>query len=155
MKLILCAAALAAFGHPLAAQVAGAEACLAAAVNDGTDPALCIEASDAACMDNAPETPAVSTACFAETRAQWGAAIGKRMQSLPDDTGTTVARIEAKYDVIGGMVQCDRIEALAKAASDLDGPQIALQKERCLSRATALTYVRLFARTHSADPASD
>ncbi len=155
MRVMICTAMLAALCSPVAAQVAGAEACLAAALKDGSDPTLCVEPSDAACMDSAPETPAVSTACFAETRAQWGAAIGKRMQSLPDDTATTVARIEAKYDVIGGMVQCDRIEALAKAASDLDGPQIALQKERCLSRATALTYVRLFARTHSADPASD
>lgn len=154
MKTMICAAALGVLSGPLWAQVAGAEACLASAVRNGTDPALCLDASDAACMDNAPETPAVSTACFAENRAQWGAAIGKRMKSLPDDTATTVARIEAKYDVIGAMVQCDRIEALAKAASDLDGPQIALQKERCLARANALTYVRLFVRTYPAKEAS-
>lgn len=150
MKSLLCAAVLAALGWPLCAQVAGAEACLAGAVREGTDPALCLDAPDAACMDNAQETPAVSTACFAQLRAEWGAAIGKRMRSLPEDTATTVARIEAKYDVISALVQCDRIEELAKATSDLGGPQIALQKERCLARANALTYVRLFVRTHPA-----
>ena len=77
------------------------------------------------------------------------------MKNPADDTATTIARIEAKYDVIGAMVQCDRIEALAKAASDLDGPQIALQKERCLARATRPeTYVRLFVRTYPAKEAS-
>ncbi|ASM72182.1 MULTISPECIES: hypothetical protein [Roseobacteraceae] len=150
MKTLICAVTFAALCSPLWGQVQGAEACLAKAMQNGTDPTLCLDAPDAACMDNAQETPVVSTSCFAENRAQWGAAIGKRMDMLPDTTDTTVARIEARYDVIGAMVQCDRIEALAKAASDLSGPQIALQKERCLARANALTYVRLFARTHPA-----
>ena len=127
--------------------LAAADACFAEADAAGTNPALCIEPAQVACMDNSDSTPPVSTLCYTHARGAWSGAVGGVIEGI-DARGDTrlgaVARIEARYDLLINLLHCDRAEELAIAASDLDGADIALQKARCQSTAAALTYIRLF-----------
>jgi len=139
---------------PVVAQVDldQAQACFAEAAQGQGDALACIDAAQDACMDNAQETPAVATLCFNEAQGAWSQALGARIQQLTtnaDDTLAAVIRIETKYDLLGQLMQCDRVEALSVAASGLSGPMIALQKARCQSTASALTYLQLIQRARA------
>jgi len=124
-------------------------ACIDTAANEQTNPALCIDQSHTACLDGAQETPAIATLCFTETRQQWTDSVGARMQAATanlNDRMQSVLNIETKYDLLSSLIQCDRMEELAIAATVSPGDSIALQKARCLSTASALAYVRLYIR---------
>ena len=126
-----------------------AEACFAQALADKTDPATCIDAEQAACMTGAQETPAVATLCFSQAQASWSGAVAARMQAVQSGAGETLAtivRIETKYDLLSALIQCDRVEELSLAASDLPGAAIAVQKARCQATASGLTYLWLHLR---------
>ena len=127
--------------------IAAAEACFVSADQDGTNPALCIQAAQDPCMDNSDATPAVATLCFADARTAWSSAVSTAMATLDsrgDDRLAAFARIESRYDLLVNLLNCDRAEELAIALSDLEGAQVALQKARCQATATAITYMRLF-----------
>ena len=127
--------------------IAAASTCFVAADADGTNPALCIDAAQDSCLDNSDATPAVSTLCYTEARAAWSAAVGTAIEQVDargNDRLAAVARIEARYDLLINLLQCDRVEELTIAASEPDSAQLALQKARCQSTAAALTYMRLF-----------
>lgn len=127
--------------------IAAADACFAEADDNSTNPALCIRAAQDFCMDDSDATPAVSTLCYTDALTVWTEAVAMAVDGIDagsDGGMAAVARIEAKYDMLINLLQCDRAEELAIAMSDLGGVEMALQKARCRSTAGALTYMRLF-----------
>jgi hypothetical protein len=127
-----------------------AQACFDQAVASQTDPADCIDAVQQTCMPDAQARPLVAALCFTKIRDDWSAAIGDTMQTFvttADDTIATIARIETKFDLLSALIQCDRVEELSLAASDIPTDMIALQKEHCAATASALAFMRLHLRT--------
>ncbi len=117
-----------------------------------TDPTTCIDAAQQDCMTDLQAAPSVATVCYGQTQSGWSEGITTQMDAIasqPDDTLTAVARIETQYDLLANMLQCDKIEALSKAASDLTGEQIGAQKAACQSTATGLSYMRIMLRSRS------
>lgn len=142
-------AALVAGSATAQVDVAVAEACFTNAVATQADPATCIISANAACMVDSTDTPAVATLCLSEAQQAWSIALASRIQSTlagVDDRTAAVARIELKYDLLANLMQCDRLEELSKAASELTGSEIMMQTMRCQSAASGLTYVRLYLR---------
>lgn len=124
----------------------GVQACFEAARANEADPAQCINAAQDTCLDNAQDTPAVSALCFHQARDVWSDGLsGIFTDIVPtmNETDAAVLQIETKYALLGNLLQCDRIEELSLAASDLTIEEIALQSARCQASATAATYLRL------------
>ena len=119
-----------------------------------TDATTCIDAAQEDCLTELQSAPAAAALCYGKAQAVWGSGITARMDAIAtqaDETLTAVARIETQYDLLANMLQCDKVEALSKAASDLTGEQILAQKAACQSTATGLTYMRLFMRSRAMD----
>jgi hypothetical protein len=127
-------------------------ACFDAAVTGKSNPAQCIDAAQNACLDNARDTPAVATLCYSDARNAWSAALSaalEKMTAHADEKLAAVARIETKYNLLANLMECDRIEELSVAVSDLTGNDIALQSTRCQATASAATYMHLYLRAGS------
>ena len=136
-------------GTPALADVniADVDACFEAARTGQADPAVCINAAQDSCLDNAQETPAVSALCFLEAREAWSDAVSQTFAEIVptmDETDAAVLQIETKYALLGNLLQCDRIEELSLAASDLTSEAISIQSARCQASATAAMYLRLY-----------
>ncbi|MGJ8585026.1 MAG: hypothetical protein ACSHXD_13090 [Marinosulfonomonas sp.] len=150
---------LAVIALPLLASSAWAEGdiaqvntCLSQAAQGQGDPAACIEDLHAPCLDNAQETPAVATLCLKDTRKIWSDGIASVIADTVaefDEKQAAVVRIEVKYDLLTNLLQCDRLEELSLATTEISGADSALQAARCQSTASALTYARLYTRTQS------
>ena len=143
-------AALLCLGGPAAADVSlsAAQSCFIAK----TDATTCIDTAQTDCMASLQTAPAAATLCYTQARTVWEQGLTDRIAAIatqPDDTLTAVARIETRFDLLANMLQCDKIEALSKAASDLTGPEIAAQKAACQSTATGLSYMRLYMRSRT------
>ena len=110
------------------------------------DPAHCVTAAHTACLSfPTPEATAAATLCFAEARDQWNAAIGAGMAAVSetlDETQLGTLQVNLRFDLMGDMLQCDRMQALAELSETPD-EQIALQSSRCGAVASGLTFVRL------------
>lgn len=146
--LMACQAAAAFAGG----QVGTAEACFSDAATAHSDPAACVDAAQIDCLDNAVETPAVANLCLKNAQAAWSDALGARFASVvanADPAAAATLRIETKYDLLATLMQCDRMQELALATSDLTGPAIAVQTARCQATAAGLTYMRLYLRTQT------
>lgn len=143
--------ALALFAAPARADLdlAPVDACIVAALAAGQAPSACVDAAHAPCMAEPEDAPAVASLCFVGARDDWSAGIAGLMQTVkagaPDELAAVIG-IEVKYDLLGGLLQCDRLEELALAVGALDAERIALQKTRCAAVASGLAYVRLKAR---------
>lgn len=138
-------------GGPAAAgvDIAQVNACADAARRDATSPAHCIDAAQGACMINAQQTPAVATLCFSEARDAWSAALSALIadvSSRTDESRAAIVRIETKYNLLANLMECDRVEELSRAVSDLGGDAIALQTAHCQASASAATYLHVYRR---------
>ena len=150
---------LALFILPLMANPAWAEGdiaqvntCLDTAVQGQGDAAACVGILHTPCLDSAPETPAVATVCLNEARTVWSDGIAAVMASTVselDEKQAAVVRIEVKYDLLTNLLQCDRLQELSVATTEISGAEAALQAARCQSTASALTYARLYTRAQS------
>ncbi|MHA6262564.1 hypothetical protein ACXYMO_05120 [Arenibacterium sp. CAU 1754] len=126
--------------------LATADACIVQSTESGQNPAACIDDAHAACQSAPSDTPAVATLCYVEAKTAWTQGIKTVMADVTakaPETIATIARIEVKYDILANLVQCDRIEELALAASGAPEQDIVLQKSRCTAAASGLAYVRL------------
>jgi len=154
---ILAASPAAAAANSPGVGIAGVNACFDAAQKDGTSPGPCIDAAQDACLDNAQETPAVATLCYTEARKVWSGALSgaiAAMTAATDEKVGAVARIETKYNLLSNLMECDRVEELSRAVSELKGGAIAVQTARCQATASAATYMHLYlrAKTLAAKP---
>lgn len=138
-----------AFAGPVAADVdlSAATACFDAGGAWSKQAIKCIETAHLPCLGNAVETPAVATLCFQKARTTWSEALAAEIQSLSTQSNQRIKdiiTINAKYDTLIGLLHCDRSEELAQRTSAAAGPEIALQKARCLSNAAASTYMSVY-----------
>ena len=147
------------FALPLMAGSAWAEGdiaqvntCLDKAAQGQGAPAACIEILQTPCLDNAQETPAVATLCLKNAQDVFSdgiAAVMAKTVAEFDERQAAVVRIEVKYDLLTNLLQCDRLEEVSLATTEISGAEATLQAARCQSTASALTYARLYIRSQS------
>lgn len=128
----------------------GVDACLTQRVEAGQPPASCIDTAQAQCMATDDEAPAVATLCFVEAERAWQTGISELMQRISEaapEEITTIARIEAKYDLLSALLQCSRMEDLSLAVGRETEANILRRNARCKSNAAGLTYSRFFLRS--------
>jgi len=124
------------------------KSCVDASTSAGTSPAPCIDQAQAECAAIPGETNKVATLCFARAQEVWSDGIRAeldRISAVAPEEIAAIAAIEVKYDMISGLVQCDRLAELAlvgEAATDA----IERNKAHCSASATALSYVNLLWR---------
>lgn len=121
-------------------------ACLAKAKTDNTPPAQCLAAANAPCAAlNPTETPALATLCLSGAKDDWTRATATRLDEIAADAPEAIitrARIDAKYDLLSGLLQCDRLEEIGRAAN-VEAEPLLYEKTRCQASAAAATYARL------------
>lgn len=140
--------ALGALAMPAAAQVniESVNTCVTGAIESGTSPTECIEQAHTDCLNAMADTPTVATLCFVTAKEAWNAGISTAMSdvtAIASETIAAIAGVELKYDILGNLVQCDRMEELALLAETASPEQILLQKTRCTARALGMAYIRL------------
>ena len=70
-----------------------------------------------------------------------------RVQSTGPEDLAVVAGIETKYDILSGLMQCDRMKELAQAMSEDTPEAVQRQYAQCSATAAGLAYARLHWRT--------
>ena len=124
------------------------DACVAAQIAADAPVAACLQAAHAPCLTYAAEAPAAAIACFRQAKADWAGLISARLTALkpalPDPVWTAL-EINTRYDVLGNLVQCDRMHELSLLQVP-GGEQVELQKARCEATASGLVNMKLALR---------
>lgn len=146
----LVLAGLLAIPVPVAAEVSidRISTCIDDALSREADPTACLTEALAPCASITSETPAVASVCFRAVRDTFNSGIAARLDTLRQDTSgqmSAIAGIEVKYDLLGALLQCDRLEELA-LLGDAEIAQIQRRSDQCTARATGMTYLRLLWR---------
>ena len=122
------------------------------AVAEGSPgPMVCAVQAMSACSADAGEVPAIATLCFRNAQTAFGEAISELMDQVTDgmpEELAAVAGIEIKYDLLGGLMQCDRMTELAMVG-DAPAADVQLNAEACNATATGATYLRLLMRAQN------
>lgn len=119
--------------------------CVATRLDQGSRPGACVAEGLSACDAEPAETPAVAVLCYNTAQDTWGEGIATRMAEIRDSAPeklSAVAGIEVKYDLLGNLMQCDRMEELSLVGEG-EAATIQRDKARCTAAATGLVYVRL------------
>lgn len=127
---------------------AATPACVERARSDGADPKLCLAQVHAPCQSISAETPALVTLCFDTAREAWTRATAARLDEITHDAPEQIGartRIDTKYDLLAGLLQCDRLEELGHL-TEIEDDRLLLEKTRCEATATGLAYIRLLWR---------
>jgi len=154
MALILAGWAGGAEADPLADPEADpvADALRACVIERGeaaASPAPCIETALAPCRRETRETHAVAILCYRETQAAFDlrtAAIVREIRETASEEAATLIAIETKYEILAGLLQCDRIEELAQALSDETAEAVARRKADCTAATSAAAFAALLIR---------
>ena len=131
-----------------APDITATKACVDNARTLGTSPNGCLAEAHAQCHRISAETPALVTLCFTTARETWTKATAEQLATLDANAPEALAaraRIEAKYDLLSGLLQCDRVEELGRL-SEVDPETLLLEKTRCEATASGLSYIRLLWR---------
>jgi hypothetical protein len=136
---------------PVAAQDAREtlNACLSERIETEAQLLDCVSAAIEPCLSEPDDMNAVAALCFREARGQLDAGISAGMSDLrasASDEISTLVSIELKYDILSGLLQCDRMEELAVALSEYDAEAIQRQKAQCQATTSGLAYARLTLR---------
>ncbi|EBA05770.1 hypothetical protein [Sagittula stellata] len=127
--------------------------CVAEARARDASPDICIGPTLAGCGSLPADAPALATLCYDAARLRLSEAAAERLTRLDGTAPEPVAlraRIETKYDLLSGLLQCDRLEELGRLA-DTPAEALALQKTRCEATASGLAYIRLLWRVTPGD----
>ena len=150
-RLLGAAALLAAGAGPATAEIdlARVASCVAGHAAERTMPAPCVAEAMTECLAIPADAPSLASQCFRAAREDWSRGIAARMDQLRDTAPeriAAIAGIEVKYDLIGGLTQCDRQEELALLG---EAPLDAIQrdKDRCAATAAGIAHVRLLWRS--------
>jgi len=127
-------------------------ACVEGAVLTNSAPNGCVAAAQKACTAHSAETPAVIALCYTEAETAWGAATRERLDQLEASAPAHVAglaQIEAKYDLLAGLVQCDRLDEMGQFHGIAED-QLLIQVRACRASAVGVAYARLLWRVTEA-----
>lgn len=128
--------------------LAAVAACIDRPRTEGGVAVDCVAEAMTTCRVIPPEAPALASQCYRTARAEWSQGITSRMAGLRSsapETIAAIAAIEVKYDLLSGLMQCDRMRDLALLG---DAPEETIQREadRCAADAAGRAYVRLIWR---------
>lgn len=126
-----------------------ANSCIQEEIGAGQQPTACVDEAHVECISVPEGTPAIASLCFREAQDVWSAGIKGLMEQIRAGAAedlAVIAGIEVKYDLLAGLLQCDRMEELALAVSNLTEDAILRQKSHCEATASGLVYARLFWR---------
>ena len=126
-------------------------ACVAGQISANAPVADCVNAAHVLCLGYAPGSPA-GTACFIEARGEWSAMLRARMdeiRAIARDEIAAIAAIEAKYDVLQNLTQCDRMSELARVRDDAPADRIQWLDARCEATAIGLAFVKLMLQSQN------
>jgi len=142
------------FGLPASADVdlITTDACLSERLAQSENPTVCVDQAHQRCLTMPTDMTASAVLCFSQAREAWNIGIAANMEQIKetaDERIATIAAVELKYDLLANLMQCDRMEELAKAASEATGDQIARQRAQCEASAAGLVYLRVKLRSRS------
>jgi hypothetical protein len=129
-----------------------ADACLTDRLSQNQSPASCVDQAHQRCLTTPEDLTASAVLCFGQARKAWSIGIAANMEQInetADDRIAAIAAVELKYDMLANLMQCDRMEELAKAGSDATGDQISRQRAQCEASAAGLVYLRVKMRSQS------
>ncbi|WP_218588655.1 hypothetical protein [Marivita hallyeonensis] len=129
-----------------------ADACLAARLVQQQNPASCVDEAHQRCLTTPDDMTASAVLCYNQAREAWRIGISAEMERIAetaDDRIAAIAGVELKYDLLANLMQCDRMEELAKVGSEATGNQIARQRAQCEASASGLAYLRVKMRAQS------
>lgn len=132
--------------------LATTDTCLNARIAKGENPTVCVDQAHQRCLTMPDDMTASAVLCFGQAREAWNIGIAANMEQINETADAriaTIAAVELKYDLLANLMQCDRIEELAKAASEATGDQIARQRAQCEASAAGLVYLRVKLRSRS------
>lgn len=133
--------------------IARFDGCVADSLARDRPAADCVQTAHAVCGDFPLETArAAAVLCYVDAQDAWTRAIRARLEGLGEDAEGRIAKlaeIEVKYDVLGSLLQCDRMEELARVASPEEDAAIGLQKARCTATALGLAYAKLLLQSRN------
>lgn len=147
MKAFLTGAALAvSLALPAAAE--DLSDCVAARLAEGAAPGACVAEALAPCDAEPADKPAVALLCYKRAQDGWAEGLAARMAEIRESAAeglSALASVEVKYDMLGHLLQCDRMEELARLGT-AEAAGIQRDKARCTAAATGLVYTRLMMR---------
>ncbi|MBD1545371.1 hypothetical protein [Roseibium aggregatum] len=133
------------------ADLSGTESCVSTAVEAQRPPGDCLMELHAPCMAFPPNSKALATLCFVNTRKNWDARIKERLSTIAKTAApriASIANIESRYDLLSNLLQCDRLDELSALYQTADEDRL-LQKKRCEAAAAGLAYIRLLVRSET------
>lgn len=128
------------------------DACILERFETGAAPTDCIDAAHAACLSSSTEAHSVAALCFRDAQSRWNEGIKARLEAFTATASeeiAAIAAIEVKYDVLSGLLQCDRMQDLSLAVSQMTPEAILRQKSQCDATALGLAYARLLWRART------
>jgi hypothetical protein len=141
---LLAGVALVALAGAARAEITAGDIAACLARHGAADPGQCVTEAHGPCLAFPAEAPSAAASCFLQAKAEWGALIADRMARLGEDVAE-VARIEVTYDLLANLLQCDRLEELARLSAP-DTELLRRQRAQCEATASGLTYLRLLRR---------
>lgn len=134
--------------------LAASDECILGKFAAGQQPTACIDEAHGTCLKTPSAMPSVASVCFRAAQDRWSAGIKALMEAVRAKASKDVAvlaSIEVKYDLLAGLMQCDRMEELSMALSELSQEDVLRQKTHCAATASGLAYARLRWRTRDLD----
>ena len=147
-RFVISTLAACSLAGPAAADIdlAAFDACVEARIASDTPAADCVHAAHATCMSFDPEHEAASaTLCFVNAKDGWSEGIRTQLAKIADSAEENIAAIagiEVKYDLLANLLQCDRMNELARL-TETPGAIVSLQKARCEATASGLALTKL------------
>lgn len=132
--------------------LATADTCLTDHLSRNQNPSACIDQAHQRCLTTPETMTASAVLCFGQAREAWNIGIAANMDNITQNADARIAAIaavELKYDLLANLMQCDRMEELAKLGAVATGDQIARQRAQCEASAAGLVYLRVKMRAQS------
>lgn len=125
------------------------DACLSEKIETEAQLLGCVTKALAPCMLEPSDMNSSATLCFRGKIEAFEAGIKLGVSQLSDratNEAFKLINIELKYDMLSGLLQCDRMEELAAAFSKYGAEAIQRQKAQCRATTLGLSYARLTLR---------
>lgn len=122
------------------------DTCIGSRIEKSEDPSVCVDPALTECTAIVDAQGAVAALCYKQAKDSFGAQIKAALNDVKSTAAediATITAIETKYDILSGLMQCDRLEELARAVSDQTADSILREKSRCEAMTLGLGYVRL------------
>lgn len=106
----------------------------------------CLLTSLEECITEPADVPAVATVCFRDNGSAYETGLKETIASVTSEMSeknAVILRIDLKYELLAGLLQCDRLEELGLAVSDLSSEVIQRTRAQCEAMAVGLLYGRL------------